>query len=107
LPRFLSRIEGRDTERGAEVTQAQYDAIVEWGIPDPSRLNRLAGITQPTLVASGSNDNMIPTINSQILVDNLPNGRLRIYPDAGHGFVFQYPLEFAELIATFLDAVHP
>jgi hypothetical protein len=39
------------------------------GIPDASQLNRLAGITQPTLVANGVNDRMIPTINSQILAD--------------------------------------
>jgi pimeloyl-ACP methyl ester carboxylesterase len=107
LARFLSRTEGRDTERGPAVQRAQYDAIVEWGIPDPSRLARLAGITQPTLVASGSNDTMIPTVNSQLLADRLPNGRLRIYPDAGHGFLFQYPLEFAQLITAFLDAANP
>lgn len=87
---------------GPEVKRAQYDAIVEWGIPDPSRLNRLAGITQPTLVANGANDTMIPTINSQILADHIPDARLRVYPDAGHGFLFQYPVQFAELVTTFL-----
>ncbi len=70
---------------------------------DPSQLNRLAGITQPTLVANGSNDTMIPTVNSQILADHLPDARLRIYPDAGHGFLFQYPVRFAELVTTFLS----
>ena len=103
IGRMLSRQQDRDKPNGPEVKQAQYDAIVEWGIPDPSRLNRLAGITQPTLVANGANDTMIPTINSQILADHLPNARLRIYPDAGHGFLFQYPTEFAELVTTFLS----
>jgi pimeloyl-ACP methyl ester carboxylesterase len=85
------------------VVRAQYDAIVEWGIPDATQLNRLAGITQPTLVANGANDMMIPTVNSQLLADHLPNARLRIYPDAAHGFLFQYPLEFAELVTEFLS----
>jgi len=53
---------------------ASLDNAGEWGIPDASRLNRLAGITQPTLVANGDNDRMIPTINSQILADR-PSSR--------------------------------
>ena len=102
--RAFGRIEGADRANGPEVTRAQYDAIVEWGIPDPSRLHRLAGITQPTLVANGANDMMIPTVNSQILADHLPNARLRIYPDAAHGFLFQYPRQFGELVTEFLTA---
>jgi pimeloyl-ACP methyl ester carboxylesterase len=52
---------------------------------------------------------MIPTINSQILTDHLPNARLRIYPDAGHGFLFQCPRRFAELVAEFCPSheTHP
>jgi len=47
---------------------------------------------------------IMPTINSQILADHLPNARLRIYPDAVHGFLFQYPRQFAELVTEFLSA---
>ena len=104
LGRFLSRAENRDADNGPEVARAQYDAVVEWGIPEPSKLRRLAGITQPTLVANGMNDTMIPSINSQLLADNISNARLRLYPDAGHGFFFQYPGEFAALVGEFLGA---
>ena len=45
---------------------------------------------------------MVPTRNSRLLADRLPNARLTIYPDAGHGFLFQYPAEFAGAVATFL-----
>jgi pimeloyl-ACP methyl ester carboxylesterase len=55
-------------------------------------------------VANGDNDTMIPTINSHILGEHLPNARVRIFPDAGHGFLFQWPVEFADAVATFLDA---
>ena len=103
IQRAFSRVDGADRQNGPQVARAQYDAIVEWGIPDPTRLNRLAGITQPTLVANGANDMMIPTINSQLLADHLPNARLRIYPDAAHGFLFQYPRQFAELVTEFLS----
>jgi pimeloyl-ACP methyl ester carboxylesterase len=54
LQQFTARQEGRDKSNGLEVRDAQYDAITEWGIPDPSRLNRLAGITQPVLVTAGT-----------------------------------------------------
>ncbi|MFE4460311.1 alpha/beta fold hydrolase [Nocardia tengchongensis] len=102
VQRIFSRTENADRPTGPGVARAQYDAVVEWGIPDPSRLARLAGITQPTLVASGDNDLMIPTVNSQLLVDHLPNARLRIFSDAAHGFLFQYPRQFATLVDEFL-----
>jgi pimeloyl-ACP methyl ester carboxylesterase len=47
---------------------------------------------------------MIPTVNSQILADHIPNARVRIFPDSAHGFLFQYPAEFAGLVNGFLDA---
>ncbi|MCW2992598.1 MAG: alpha/beta hydrolase fold protein [Conexibacter sp.] len=102
LQRFVSRTAESDRPNGLEVRDAQYDAIVAWGIPDASKLNRLAGITQPTLVANGDNDTMIPTVNSYILARTLPNARLKIFPDAGHGFVFDWPVEFADTITHFL-----
>jgi pimeloyl-ACP methyl ester carboxylesterase len=103
IGRIFTRSDDRDRPTGPQVTRSQYDAIVEWGIPDASQLNRLAGITAPTLVANGDNDAMVPTINSHILADHIPDARLRIYPDAGHGFLFQYPKQFAELVTEFLS----
>ena len=58
--------------------------------------------TQPVLVANGDNDRMVPTRNSDLLAAHLPDARLRIYPDAGHGFLFQYPVEFAADVQRFL-----
>jgi pimeloyl-ACP methyl ester carboxylesterase len=72
------------------------------GIPDESKLNRLAGITQPTLVANGDNDTMMHTQNSHLLAGRLPNAKLRIYPDSGHGFLNQYPELFADDVHAFL-----
>jgi pimeloyl-ACP methyl ester carboxylesterase len=102
LKRAFSRREGRDKPNGMDVAHAQYDAIVEWGIPDPSRLARLRGIIQPTLIANGEHDTMIPAANSHILARHIPNSRVRIYGDAGHGFLFQFPTEFGALVSAFL-----
>lgn len=46
-------------------------AITKWGIPDSSKLNRLAGITQPTIVANGDNDTILHTENSHFLAEYL------------------------------------
>lgn len=46
---------------------------------------------------------MMITENSRLLARHLPNARLRIYPDAGHGFLDQYPEEFADDVNAFLN----
>lgn len=102
IARFTSRKAERDTPVTAESQDAQYDAIVEWGIPDRSKLERLSGIRQPTLVTNGDNDTMIPPINTRILAEYIPNARVRMFPDAGHGFLFQWPIEFARVLDAFL-----
>jgi pimeloyl-ACP methyl ester carboxylesterase len=102
IERIFTRTEDRDTPAALEVRDAQMDAVTSWGIPDATRLNRLAGITQPVLVANGDNDRMVGTKNSYLLADRLPNARLKIYPDAAHAFLFQYPVEFAGEVDRFL-----
>ncbi|MCX5087913.1 alpha/beta hydrolase [Streptomyces sp. NBC_00365] len=103
LERRASRTGDRDKPAGLQARDAQMDAITEWGIPDPPQLDRLAGITQPVLVANGDNDIMIPTPNSWLLAKHLPDARVRIYPDSGHGFLWQWPEEFAALVHSFLS----
>ncbi|MCL7380364.1 alpha/beta fold hydrolase [Streptomyces sp. 35G-GA-8] len=103
LERRDSRTEDRDKPAGLQARDAQMDAITEWGIPDPAQLDRLTGITHPVLVANGDNDIMIPTPNTWLLADHLPNARVRIYPDSGHGFLWQWPEEFAALVHSFLS----
>jgi pimeloyl-ACP methyl ester carboxylesterase len=101
VERIFARTEGRDEPVALTARDAQLDAIVTWGIPDASKLNRLAGITQPTLVANGDNDIMVPTPNSRLLAERLPNAELSIYRGAGHGFLFQYPAQFTAEVDDF------
>ena len=77
--------------RGSGSRPAQYDAIVEWGIPDHGALQRLTGIRSPTLIIQGDDDRMIPTKLSHLMAGLIPDARIRIYDDAAHAFVFQYP----------------
>ncbi len=102
--RIFTRTEGRDTNPDLASRDAQAAAIIEWGIRDVAKLARLANIKAPTLVANGDNDIMVPTVNSYLLAGHLPNAKLSIYPDANHGFLFQYPHEFAGEVNEFLSA---
>jgi len=104
LGRVYTRTEGRDAEVSRAAWEAQGEAILDWGIPDTGKLDRLAGIAAPTLVANGDNDIMVPTVNSFLLAGHLPDARLVIYPDANHGFLFEFPHEFASEVNAFLAA---
>src|SRR3954465_13620457 len=53
LGRLNQREADRDEPTDLATREAQLAAIAAWGIPDESKLNRLAGITQPTFVANG------------------------------------------------------
>src|SRR3954463_8563089 len=103
LGRLYEREVDRDEPTDLATRDAQLAAITAWGIPDESKLNRLVGITQPTFVANGDNDTMMHTQNSHRLAEPLPNAQLRIYPDAGHGFLDQYPEQFADDVRAFLE----
>jgi pimeloyl-ACP methyl ester carboxylesterase len=102
LGRFMQRREGRDAPTSDAARDAQYDAIVEWGIPDHAALQRLTGIQSPTLIIQGDDDLMIPTKLSHLLAGLIPDARIRIYPDAAHGFLFQYPTTVAADVNAFL-----
>jgi pimeloyl-ACP methyl ester carboxylesterase len=104
IQRLYSREAGRDEPTDLATRDAQLAAITAWGIPDASKLNRLAGITQPTFVANGDNDTMMHTQNSRLLAEHLANAELRIYPDAGHGFLNQYSEQFGDDVRAFLNA---
>jgi pimeloyl-ACP methyl ester carboxylesterase len=103
LGRITSRTGDPDDPADLATRDAQLEAITRWGIPDPSQLARLAAITQPTLVANGDNDPMMITENSNLLAQHLPNSRLRIYADGGHGLLDQYPEQFADDVNAFLN----
>ncbi len=102
LGRFMERQDGRDAPTSDAARDAQYDAIVDWGIPDHSALQRLTGIKSPTLIVQGDGDLMIPTKLSHLMAGLIPDARIQIYPDAAHGFLFQYPTEVAAEVSGFL-----
>ena len=105
---FWERRHRRTTDTDPPTSQqtmhAQVAAIVDWKQPHGEPFADLATITQPTLVVNGNHDIMVPTINSYLLAQHIPNAELIIFPDSGHGSLFQYPDLFVTYVARFLDA---
>jgi len=93
-----------DPPTSAQTMAAQRVAITEWRQPRGERFAELKAIKQPTLVVNGHHDIMVPTINSFTLSQNIPNAQLVIYPDAGHGALFQVPELFVAHAEMLLDA---
>jgi pimeloyl-ACP methyl ester carboxylesterase len=105
---FLSRVHVREEDRDAEsdsaVTDPQAKALITWcATPDPEHAT-LRAITQPALVVSGSNDTMLPADNAYTIFKGLSNAQLVLYPDSGHGTLFQHHEFFVSHVQTFLDA---
>jgi pimeloyl-ACP methyl ester carboxylesterase len=101
---FLLRIQERSKNRDKKITvsalQAQLKALRRWGEKSPADLSK---IHHPVLVANGDNDRMVPSQNTHDLARRLPNSELIIYPDSGHGAVFQFHADFVPKALAFLS----
>ncbi|MEU6322766.1 alpha/beta hydrolase [Streptomyces sp. NPDC047009] len=93
-----------DPPSSMQVAKAQVGAMGKWREQVGERWSELKTIQQPTLIVNGSHDVMVPTINSYILQQHIPGAQLIIYPDSGHGALFQYPELFVSHVSRFLDS---
>ena len=100
---FVERLKERTVDRDAPITvrafRTQLKAIKKWGRSAPADLSK---ITQPTLIANGDNDRMVPSVLSEDLHRRINGSELIIYPDSGHGGIFQFHDTFAATAVEFL-----
>jgi pimeloyl-ACP methyl ester carboxylesterase len=100
---FVNRLKERTADRDAPIKvaafQTQLKAIKKWGRSTPDDLST---ITQPTLIANGDNDRMVPSVLSEDLHQRIKGSELIIYLDSGHGGIFQYHEQFAPVAVEFL-----
>ena len=100
---FLARLQERTSDRDKAISigsfRAQLKAIHRWGQQQPADLS---SIHQPVLAINGASDKMVPSKNTVDLDQRLPNSQLVLYPDAGHGGVFQFHQDFVKRALEFL-----
>ncbi|MFN6996451.1 MAG: isochorismatase family protein [Aquincola tertiaricarbonis] len=103
---YLARLAGRadafSHQVDAQAWQAQLKSAMGVREAATSLLPRLKEIGHPVLVANGRHDIMAPTYASYAMAQELPRGWLKVFPDAGHGFLFQHAQEFADDVLRFL-----
>ncbi len=99
LRRLKERTENRDKKVKLSVLKKQLKAIAAWGHDTPADLSVFK---HPVLVANGDKDRMVPTPNSYDLAKRFTNSEIVIYPNSGHGGIFQYQEEFLKKAIPFL-----
>ena len=77
-------------------------AVSNWWTGIDAAGREITRIPVPTLVADGTDDQLVPVANDHALARLIPGARLVLYPDAGHAFLFQEPTRFASLVESFL-----
>lgn len=101
MARLKERTADRDKRISPQAMVAQLRAIVAAGRQAPHDLGK---VTQPVFVANGDNDVMVASSHSEDLAKRIPGAKLAIYPDSGHGGVFQYRDQFVPAVLEFLEA---
>jgi pimeloyl-ACP methyl ester carboxylesterase len=100
---FLARLQERTIDRDTAISVSSYFAQLKacrrWGKEEPHDLSLIG---HPVLLANGDNDRMLSTPNTLDMARRLPNNELVIYPDAGHGGIFQFHEQFVEKALQFL-----
>lgn len=99
LNRLNERKESRDKKVKLYALKKQLRAIKNWGKEKPMDLSVF---NLPVFIANGDTDRMVPSLLSNGMAKRFPNAILKIYPNSGHGGIFQYHEEFIQQAIEFL-----
>src|ERR1700676_501596 len=93
----IRRCRSSESAVGTMRSLSPFAMSVGWVIAD------LSVITHPTLIANGDNDRMVPTALSEDLHRRIAGSKIVIYPNSGHGAIFQNNHEFTSAAIEFID----
>jgi len=85
----------------AELLHRQAAAMDAWH--RNGLTSQLRNLRMPVLIATGTEDIVIPASNALKLANSIPNAWLAQFPHGGHAFIAQYPRALADLINSFLS----
>jgi pimeloyl-ACP methyl ester carboxylesterase len=86
----------------AKAKANQEAATAQFKSPTGGTYAQLPSIQQPTLVADGRGDLVVPIANAHLLASTIPHARLIVHPNAGHAFLFQDLAQYGKAITHFL-----
>jgi pimeloyl-ACP methyl ester carboxylesterase len=86
----------------APAVAGQSAALSDWLVGQDPAGRETSHITVPTLIADGTEDQLDPVANDHTLAGLIHGSKLKLYPDAGHAFLFQDWSRFAALVNSFL-----
>jgi len=103
IKRASARTIDRDPASGENVSNPQAKALITWANTKDPENKILKSINQPVLIVNGSNDIMLGSDNSVTMFKQIKNAQLVMYPDSGHGSIFQYHEQFVIAANNFLN----
>ena len=80
----------------------QQTAVEQWFAGEDASGRAVGEIRALTLVADGTEDALNPVSNDRMLARLIHGAHLVLYPEAGHGFLFQDPRMFVSELTSFL-----
>ena len=86
-----------------ETIGLQYYAIQDWLSPGGGSSGHLNKLNMPVLLICGTQDKVVPNINSSMLADSIQTASIIKVQDSGHGMMYQMPDTFANYVLTFLS----
>lgn len=98
----LRRLDVRLAASGAAVQDETYRGQLTAVATFAGYYDRLGELTLPVLVANGAHDVMINSYATYAMSQKLPDAKVVLYSDAGHGFLFQHVEDFAHEVDRFL-----
>lgn len=101
---YLARLKERSTDRDKRISLRaalnQLSAITNAGSESSQDLEK---IDKPVLVANGDRDLMVASEHSADIARRIPGAKLVMYPNSGHGGIFQHHHRFVPTVLAFLQ----
>ncbi len=94
---FLDAVVAESRKLPADVWKGALNGLI-----GTANAPRLGEIQAPTLVVWGDQDGIFPRADQDALVAAIPNARLSVYPQTGHGLHWERPREFTHELEKFI-----